>query len=95
MNSEEGPIKNTVRDADLIVLDDIATREPTAAQLDALLAILNWRGKKPLIATGNAAPAELANFIHDDRVVSRLCAGVIIEVAGHDRRLAGALNFRV
>lgn len=95
VEGREGPLKNTLRDADLIVLDDIATREPTGPQLDALLAILNWRGAKPLITTGNAAPEELANILHDDRVVSRLCAGVIIEVAGKDRRLQGTLNLKV
>lgn len=94
VEGRENAIKNTVCEKDLIVLDDIATREPTAPQLDALLTLLNWRGRKPLIATGNAAPSELAEFIHDDRVVSRLCSGAIIEVTGKDRRLQGALNIK-
>ena len=94
-NYEEWQEKRKIQCASIIVLDDVATREPTGPQLDALLSIINWRAGSPLIATGNASPAELADYVHDDRVVSRLCAGVIIEVTGRDKRLQTALNIKV
>ena len=93
-NYEEWQMRRKIQGAGLIVLDDVATREPTGAQLDALLSIINWRSGSPLIVTGNASPAQLAEFIHDDRVVSRLCAGVIIEVTGKDKRLQSALPIK-
>lgn len=85
-----GLIRNSVTDAGLIVIDDIATREPTAAQLDAMLLVLTWRGNKPLIITGNLNPSQLSATT-DRRVASRVCGGVVIECGGADMRLAEAL----
>ncbi len=87
---DEGRIINTMRDAHLIVVDDIGTREPTASQLDAILAILEWRGRKPMIVTGNCNPVELKTLL-DDRIASRLTSGVLIEFGGNDLRLDGAV----
>jgi chromosomal replication initiation ATPase DnaA len=88
-----GRIKRTVEDADLIVLDDIATRDPTTAQLDALYSLLLWRAYKPFIITGNLTPQQLSATM-DDRIASRSCAGVVIECTGPDIRLSGALVIR-
>ncbi len=87
-------ILNSVRAADLLILDDIAVREPSGAQLDALLQILNARDGKPLIVTGNLAPREL-NAVLDERCGSRICGGSVFEVLGDDRRLKQAKLFEI
>jgi DNA replication protein DnaC len=88
-----GRIKRTIEDADLIVLDDIATREPTTAQLDALYSVLLWRENKPLVITCNYSPARLSEVM-DQRIASRACRGVVIECTGKDRRLSSAMVLR-
>lgn len=82
-------LKRSVNDCDLIVIDDIGTRAPTDPQLDALRDIIAWRRDKPLIVTGNLKPSDLRQVV-DDRVASRLCEGVLIEVVGTDKRLERA-----
>jgi DNA replication protein DnaC len=89
----EGKLKRTVIDYSLIVIDDIGTRNPTTAQLDAIYSLLDWRTGQPLIVTGNLNPVQLSQIL-DDRITSRLCAGVTIECAGKDRRMATALNLK-
>ena len=88
-----GPVKNTLRDASLICLDDVGIKELTPAQLEALLIILNERLNKPLMMTGNLPPERLSEVM-DDRAASRICAGCVIEVTGEDRRLSAASIFK-
>ncbi len=95
IEGNEASILRTVSIARLIVIDDVGTREPTAAQLDALRTIINTRGTRPMILTGNLSPDEMIQFIKDDRIVSRICSGTIFNVTGSDRRLAGATLFEV
>lgn len=90
---EAARLNNTIRDTPLICLDDVGVREPTGAQLDALLNMLDQRAGKPLIVTGNLAPELLVDVL-DNRVVSRLCAGVVIEVLGEDQRLKDTFMLR-
>ena len=85
-----GAVKNNLEQCPLICLDDVGAREMTGPQSDALLYFMNMRGTKPLIITGNYAPGKLAAFM-DDRIVSRICSGVVIEVEGDDRRLENAI----
>jgi len=88
-----GAFMNSFKDMNLICLDDIGVRESTQPQTDALLTFLNTRGERPLIVTGNLAPASLAEVL-DSRVVSRLCAGVVIEVTGRDQRLDNTISLK-
>lgn len=79
--------------ASLLIIDDIGTRSMTEPQADALRRILNARGGKPMILTGNHSPDALPAALGDDRIVSRLCAGTLIEFTGADRRLQDTLVF--
>ena len=72
----------------LVVLDDLATRVLTDAQLDALLQIINVRDGKPLVVTCNLKLEEVRDALKDARIPSRLSAGYVVEVTGNDRRLA-------
>jgi DNA replication protein DnaC len=73
----------------LVVIDEIGTREATAHRYDAFRDLLQTRTGKPLIITGNLNPAESLVRIYDDRILSRITAGVIVEVKGPDRRMIG------
>ena len=72
--------------AGFLVLDDIGTRAATAPQQDAAYAIVCARMGKPTVYTSNLDPEGLAK-VYDDRVVSRLCAGRVVEFTGKDRRM--------
>jgi len=74
-----------MRDAAFVVLDDLGLRTPTESQQDAVLEIINARSGKPTVITTNLSMQRLAQT-YDDRIVSRLAAGVAISVQGQDRR---------
>lgn len=85
-----GAVKNSLEQCSLIVLDDVGARDMTGPQLDALLFLLNMRKSKPMIITGNLSPEKLEATM-DDRIVSRVCSGVLIEVVGEDQRIQKAI----
>lgn len=89
-----GGMLNSLRDASLVFLDDVATREMTVPQTEALLLTLEKREGKPLIMTGNLSPQKLGECL-DDRIASRICAGVVIEINGPDRRLEKTVVIKV
>ena len=93
LTNTESKIIRTIQDAGLVVLDDIGSREPTPAQLDALLTLVKVRGTKPFILTGNLDPKGLANMLRDDRVASRICSGTLFHVLGQEQRMAQAQLF--
>lgn len=77
----------------LVVIDEIGTREATGHRYDAFREVLEVRKGKPLILTGNLDPKDtkkdqIAN-LYDERILSRIAAGVLLEVKGQDRRLVG------
>jgi DNA replication protein DnaC len=78
-----------LRETGLVVLDEIGTRDATAHRYDALLRLLEVRQSKPLIITGNLNPVTELVAVYDERIQSRLSAGVLLEVAGRDRRMDG------
>lgn len=94
VDSTEGIIIRTIKECELLVLDDIATRECTDAQMDAILSIVNARAKKPMIITGNQSPKELAEVLKDDRIPSRIC-GTLFHLLGKDQRLQQARLFQI
>ena len=74
-------------DADLAVLDELGARERVSDfGYDTIKRALDERDGRPLIAISNIGPREI-RAIYDDRIVSRLCRGTVIDVVGPDRRL--------
>lgn len=72
----------------LVVVDEIGTREATGHRFETLLTLLELRRCQPLIMTGNLSLNGLEQA-YDERISSRICAGTIIEFTGEDRRLNG------
>lgn len=83
-----------VRDAGLFCLDDVALREPSPSQYEALYAVINLRHKKPAIYTSNIGPLDLRK-VYDARISSRMLAGTWIEMAGEDKRLLNVKPIRI
>lgn len=76
----------------LLVIDEIGTRDATAHRYDAFLQILDRRKGKPLILTGNLDPVKSMADVYDQRIQSRIAAGVLLEVRGNDRRMDGIVK---
>lgn len=83
---DEGWVLGRVRDAGLAVFDDMGSRAPTEAQAEAGLALLNARSGSPTVITSNLSMEQIGR-IQDDRLASRLGAGLEIRLTGKDRRL--------
>jgi DNA replication protein DnaC len=74
------------RDAPLVVLDEIGSREKVSDfQYSCLYDMLENRECKPLILISNLSLEELAR-VFDERIVSRIIAGTPIFVEGADMR---------
>lgn len=99
--NQSAAVRQKCEDCDLIVLDDIADRNMTDARRASLLDILNWRGNKPLILTGNYDPkkyvvdpvtkkqtTELKMALQDDRLVGRILRCYHQRFSGPDLRMA-------
>ena len=50
-----------------------------------LFDLMEWRRGKPLVITSNKSPEDIG-AIYDDRILSRLSAGTVLEIVGPDRR---------
>lgn len=83
----------TVRDCDLLILDDVGTRSLSDAAIESMLDILNARGAKPLIITCNHNPIELEVKIGDARISSRMTRGTVIGFPEADQRIQEARVF--
>lgn len=93
LNGGGNKILKTVKDASLIVIDDIVDRSVNDMRRIAFLDILNERAGKPFILTGNFDPKVLNSEtgpLKDDRVASRICAGTIFNFVGDDYRMKKA-----
>lgn len=78
-----------IASANVFILDDIGRRKLTDEQAELLLEIIELRGNKPTIYTGNHPPEELAEKLGDDRISSRILRGMnTVEFTGVDRRLS-------
>lgn len=73
-------------EANLAVIDEIGLRTPTDNQFETLKRMLDRREHAPLIVISNFRLPDLAR-VYDDRIVSRLACGTVIETTT-DRRLA-------
>lgn len=78
--------------AGLVVLDEIGTRDATAHRYDSLLRLLDCRKGRPLILTGNLDPVKALAAVYDERIQSRVAAGVLVNVRGRDQRLDGVAD---
>lgn len=68
------PVLDRYKKAHLLVLDDLGIVKPTDWVLNILYLLVNWRYEnlKTTIFTSNLNLAELAIYLGDDRVVSRI-----------------------
>ena len=71
--------------SNVTVLDEIAIRTPTDAQYETIKRALDLREEKPSIVICNIALDQLFEA-YDDRIVSRLSAGTIVNMPKKDRR---------
>ena len=73
--------------APLIVLDEIGCRSNvTDAHYEVVKEMIDVRHRKPLAVLSNLPLATLGK-LYDERIVSRLSAGTVVELNGPDRRL--------
>jgi len=76
-------------DCKLFILDDLATRTPSAAFLDLLYATIDWRWENrenlSTIITTNKSSSDLRKIM-GDAIVSRMCSGRNYKVVGPDHR---------
>ena len=80
-------IWKTISDFQLVIIDEIATRNPSDFQYETFLRIIEEREYKPLVIIGNFTPKELSK-IYDDRISSRVVSGTVYQMVGEDRRMA-------
>jgi len=75
--------------AALVVLDELGCRERVSDwHYEQVKGVLDARAGRPLVVISNLAPGKLAT-LYDDRIVSRLGCGTIVELGGKDRRVEG------
>lgn len=71
----------------LIVLDEIGCRSNVSdAHYEVVKEMIDIRQRKPFAVISNLAP-DILGKLYDDRILSRLSSGTVIELAGPDRRL--------
>lgn len=71
----------------LIVLDELGCRSNVSdAHYEVVKEMIDVRHQKPLAVLSNL-PLGTIGKLYDDRIVSRLSAGTVIELSGADRRL--------
>ena len=78
-------LKNT----GLVVVDEIGTKDSSGHRFDTVLQLLELRKKRPLILTGNLSPEKISDT-YDERVLSRIYEGTVIQFVGQDHRFVGA-----
>ena len=87
-------INQHVKEADIVVWDDIAAKSGSEFELNHLLSLINYRidAGKSNIFTSNLGPRELSNAL-GERLASRICnKSIDIELRGSDKRALGLFN---
>lgn len=70
-----------------VVLDEIGCRSNVSdAHYEVVKEMIDVRHQKPLAVLSNLKLSDLGR-LYDDRIVSRLSAGTVVEMSGPDRRL--------
>lgn len=87
----ESSLWNVLGTNRLLVVDEIGTRVANEVRLEAMLRLLETRRGLPTILTGNIGRDGIGgkNGVFDDRVLSRMTAGMWIQFDGVDRRAEG------
>ncbi len=80
-----------VAGASVLALDEIGTRTVSDFAYETVKRVIDEREGKPLVVVSNLTLEALAR-VYDDRVVSRLAAGTVVEMAGRDRRVPVTAN---
>lgn len=78
-----------IKTEQLLVVDEIGLRQPTDFQYDTLKRLLDWRVDRNCMATiliSNLSPSGLQSG-YDDRILSRITCGTVMEVVGPDLRV--------
>lgn len=70
--------------ANLVILDEIATKNVTPHHYETLKYAIDWRHQKPAVFISNQN-LESIDRLYDDRIASRLGEGTVCELEG-DRR---------
>jgi DNA replication protein DnaC len=78
----------------LLVVDDLGVSQASESAYAILWRLADIRQKLPTIYTSNLTPQQLREE-YDDRIASRVCCGVLIELVASDRRIAAAKSYRV
>lgn len=87
-------LKRNIREADLVVWDDIATKIATGYEIDSITGLLDRRirDNKTNIYTSNLNDSEIAKAL-GERLASRICnESINIELHGADKRGFGGNN---
>jgi len=77
-----------------LFLDDLGVRPPTPPMLQAIFDVLEMRKGRPVVIVSNHDLRKLSE-IYDERIVSRLSAGTVLEIRGQDRRKNTGRKMRI
>lgn len=81
-------LRTRIDEPGLLIVDDVGLREVTEPQRELVFDIIDRRGTRPTIYTGNLDPKQLGE-LYDGRISSRILRGTPVEVTGSDRRFEG------
>jgi DNA replication protein DnaC len=78
--------RTRIEEPALLVVDDVGLRTVTEPQRELICDLIDRRGTRPTIYTGNLGVKALGE-LYDARVSSRMLRGIPVELTGIDRRL--------
>ena len=86
-NEEFEELRENIPKVDLVVFDDVTVARMSDYDYSVLFSLIDERlfQHKAIIFTGNVSPEDLSS-IFGDRLTSRICQGINIELKGRDMR---------
>ena len=87
-------LQSKVEGTPCLFLDDLGVRPPTPPMLQAIFDVLEMRKGRPVVIVSNHDLRKLSE-IYDERIVSRLSAGTVLEIRGQDRRRNTGRKMRI
>ena len=92
-NDSEGDVFETLKECDLLVLDDLGAEHDSKYSISILYEILNSRinNRKPTIVSTNFSTAEIRDR-YNDRIASRLLSMKCMVFSGDDIRMLSKQN---
>lgn len=87
-DEEFDKLRSKIPDIDLVIFDDITATKMSNYDYTTLLSYIDQRifNGKSTIFTGNYSPNDLSDIV-GDRLASRICSGITIELKGKDMRV--------